>query len=136
MTLDQYLERFVEGYLFEDLRSMAGVRLPAGKEYGGVGYPMVATTCAGIELLGVLTSATTFTGWKGDKPFRDYWQQFLYPRRPERRELANAIYELVRHGLAHTYTAKPSFVVTKAHDGGHMGGRNGQFFIDALTFAD
>jgi hypothetical protein len=140
MTLDQYLERFVEGYLFEDLRSMAAVKLTPPKDYGGVGYPMVTATLAGIELLGVLTSNTEFKGWRGDKRFRDYWQHFLYPLRPDRQPIANAIYDLVRNGIVHTYTTKPTFVVTKGHDGRHMcWGRTDDgpaFWIDALTFAE
>ena len=136
MTLDEYLSRYVEGYLFEDLKSMYAVRLGDGKIYGGVGYPMVATTLAGIELLGVLTSKTKFTGWHGNKRFRDYWQTFLYPGFPARRPLANAIYQLVRNGLAHTYTPKPAFIVTKEHNGRHMSWYNEFFWIDALTFAD
>ncbi len=31
MTLDVYLERFIEGYLFEDIRAMAPIRLQEGK---------------------------------------------------------------------------------------------------------
>jgi len=101
---------------------------------------MVTATLAGIELLGVLTSKTEFNGWKGDKRFRDYWQQYLYPFRPDRQPIANAIYDLVRNGIAHTYTTKPSFVVTKGHEGRHMcwsptdDGK--AFWIDALTFAE
>ena len=135
MTLDEYLAQFVEGYLFEDLRSMAAVKLTEPQIYGGVGYPMVATTLAGIELLGILTS-DAFTSRGGDKRFRDFWQQYLYPHCPERQPIATAIYELVRHGLAHTYTPKPSFVVTKGWDGRHMCRSEDSFWIDSLTFAD
>ena len=37
MNLNQYLERFIEGYLFEDLRSMAPITLAPNKRYGAVG---------------------------------------------------------------------------------------------------
>jgi hypothetical protein len=140
MTLDQYLERYVEGYLFGDLHSMAAVKVRG--PYGGVGYPMVMATLSGIELLGVLTSDVGFDKKKrdGDKRFRDYWQQYLYRNHPARQRIANAIYELVRHGLAHTYTAKPTFVVTKHGDGRHMSWSptdDGEsFWIDARIFAD
>jgi hypothetical protein len=57
MTLDDFLSRFVEGYLFEDLRSMAAIRLPEGVLYGAAGYPMVMTALSGVELLGMLTAS-------------------------------------------------------------------------------
>ena len=60
MTLDEYLEQFIEGYLFEDLRAMAPIRLAAGKRYGAVGYPMVMGALSDIEVLGVLTSRARF----------------------------------------------------------------------------
>jgi hypothetical protein len=37
MTLDQYLRQFIEGYLLEDLSSMASIVLAPGKKYGAVG---------------------------------------------------------------------------------------------------
>ena len=43
MNLDEYLQHFIEGYLFEDLKSMAAIRLPAGKRYGAVGYRVSAS---------------------------------------------------------------------------------------------
>src|SRR5262245_20741877 len=120
MSLEQYLKHFIEGYLFEDLRSMAAVKLAPTRKYGGVGYPMVMSTLAGIEVLGVLTSDKEFTGWKGNKSFRDFWRDYLYPHRPERQDIGGAIYELVRHGLVHSYITKPSFTVTKCNHSAHM----------------
>jgi hypothetical protein len=55
LTLGEFLERYVEGYLFADLQSMAAVKVPAG-QYGALGYPMMMTALAGVELLGALTS--------------------------------------------------------------------------------
>ncbi len=49
MTLDDYLEQFIEGYLFEDLRSMASITGSPDKPYGAVGYPMVMTALSGVE---------------------------------------------------------------------------------------
>ena len=74
MTLDEYLERFIEGYLFEDLRSMASIELPPGKEYGAVGYPMVMTALSGIEVLGVLTSRASFSPDNGAARFGEFWR--------------------------------------------------------------
>ena len=74
MTLDQYLEQFIEGYLLEDLRSMAPIRAAKGKRYGAVGYPMVMTVLSGIEILGVLTSRATFNPDNGAGRFSEFWK--------------------------------------------------------------
>lgn len=136
MTLDEFLERFVEGYLFGDLRSMAPIKPPDG-QYGGVGYPMVMTALAGVELLGVLTSDEEFSPHSGRKRFREFWQSFLYPSQPARQEMAPLVYQLVRHGLAHTYMTKPVIEVTKAYHGEHLcRTQRGSIILDALTLAD
>lgn len=136
MTLDEFIERFIEGYLFHDLREMAKIRVP---NYGGCGYPMVMTTLAGIELLGVLTSEKDYSEQHGDNRFREFWQRYLYPTSPRRQAMADLMYQLVRNGLAHTYMTKPGFVVTKGYDGRHLSKTSGDeeiIVIDALTLAE
>lgn len=136
MTLDEFLERFVEGYLFGDLRSMASITVPEGQKYGGVGYPMVMTTLAGVELLGTLT-ADRFNRKHGDQRFREFWQGFMYPQHPERQQMADLIYQFVRDGLAHLFVPKPRFTVWKAHHGEHLHQMaDGSICIDALTLAE
>ncbi|HEY3234523.1 MAG TPA: hypothetical protein VGJ84_07390 [Polyangiaceae bacterium] len=48
MKIREFLTRYVEGYLFKDLDSMAQCQLPSGSKEGAVGYPMVMTAFAGI----------------------------------------------------------------------------------------
>src|SRR5262245_56458097 len=120
MNISDFLERFVEGYLFRDLHSMASITLPKGEKYGAVGYPMVSTTLAGIELLGTLTSEVGFTTGGGEGRFIRFWENYLYVSEPDRRPLAEPIYVLVRHGLAHMYMTKPTIVVTKHRDPRHL----------------
>jgi hypothetical protein len=138
MTIDHFLERFVEGYLFGDLRSMADIKLRDGEEYGAVGYPMVMTALAGVELFGALTSAEPYTRWKGhDRRFRAFWRDYLYPNLPPK--TADVVYALVRNGLAHIHLAKPLVMVTKHRDPRHLIGRvaeDQKLTIDALTLAD
>ncbi len=43
MTIDDFLQQFVEGYLFGDLESMSRITVLSGQTYGAAGYPMVAT---------------------------------------------------------------------------------------------
>jgi hypothetical protein len=82
MTIDQYLEQFIEGYLLEDLHSMAPIRLTPGKRYGAVGYPMLMTVLSGIDVLGALTSRATFQKDNGADRFSEYWKQYVYADKP------------------------------------------------------
>lgn len=107
-TLDEFLKRNVEGYLLGDIKSMSGPQ-PAG----GCGYPLLMTVCSGIELLGALSSnlAQPFkTHGMGDKYFLDYWENALYPKDPLR-AAGEVVYQLVRHGLAHSFVTKGDVLV-------------------------
>jgi hypothetical protein len=137
MTLDQYLERFIEGYLFGDLQSMAAIKVPEGREYGGAGYPMVMTALTAVELLGTLTANEPFNKWNGKKRFRDFWKSYLYTGQPARQEIANLMYQFVRDGLAHTYMTKPRIEVTKAYHGQHLCRTSDEsIIVDALSLTE
>ena len=58
MTLDACLRTYVSGYLLVDLRSMETFKLSARRRAWALGYPMVMSVAAGIELLGSLMSPT------------------------------------------------------------------------------
>ena len=136
MEIAAFLERYVEGYLFEDLHSMAAIKLPEGKDYGAVGYPMVMSAFSGIELLGALTCASGRRR-KADA-FCAFWSEFLYPNDPDRAAIGGAVYALVRHGLAHSAMAKPMVMDSKGHDGRHLRRPppNIALWLDALTLAE
>jgi hypothetical protein len=135
MEIDAFLERYVDGYLLSDLAAMAPLQVPAGQP-GSLGYPMVMTTLSGIELLGVLTSAARFSRSSGEARFCEFWGSYLYPGSDRR--LAEAVYGLVRHGLAHSFMTKPLILVTKCWHGGHLTKPDAPYelLIDALWFAD
>ena len=137
MTLDDYLAQFIEGYLLEDLASMASIKLADGKRYGAVGYPMVMTVLSGIEVLGVLTSQARFNPEHGAPRFGEFWQRFVYADRPAVQRLDALVYAFVRHGLAHAFMTKPMIRVTKHHDPTHLcKDAEGILCLDALTFAE
>lgn len=79
MNIDDFFKQFVEGYLLGDLESMSEVVVKPGKTFGGVGYPMVATTLAGMELLGQLLMPNTdpFDQNKGNEYFLNYWNNYF-----------------------------------------------------------
>lgn len=136
MTLDDYLTQFIEGYLFNDLDSMAAIGVPDGKQFGGVAYPMVMTALSGIEILGTLTSPHWQAKHDGPGNFRHFWREYLYKGREAIQRLDAVFYELVRHGLAHSFMTKPMVMVTKSNDDRHLHkSPDNVIYVDALTLA-
>jgi hypothetical protein len=138
MKIDDFLRRHVEGYLFKDLDAMSAISLKPGEAYGAVGYPMVSTALAGIELLGGLISPRAFNAKHGAEYFRNFWEGPLYGRHSDRKPLSNAIYQLARHGLAHVFVAKPRICVQKlANNPNHLlRDPAGDLIIDSIVLAE
>jgi hypothetical protein len=121
MDLEDFLKRFVEGYLFHDLDNMATLTVPAGQDDGAAGYPMISTTASGIELLGGLLSQQPFStgNSSGNAYFLDYWNRCLSVTNSDYQNLGELFRKLVRHGLAHTFLAKHGILVTKRNPAIH-----------------
>lgn len=100
--IKEFLEHAVDNYLVGDLN-----RLKAGR----IGYPLMMTAFAGIELLGALLSEDRFEAFEGHKRFRWYWSQYLYGDIANSENVGNALYQLARHGIAHSFVLKGSVVV-------------------------
>lgn len=113
MTADDFFAKVVEGYLFGDLESMAECDGPSDSPYGAVGYPMVATLCAGMELLGglLMPDGHEFRTREGDVYFLNYWDNYLSVTWPDAAGQGRLMYQLVRHGIAHAAFAKPGIFV-------------------------
>jgi hypothetical protein len=124
MTIEEFFTQFVDGYLLNDLKSMADVTVPAGQTSGGVGYPIVTTTLAGMELLGELLMPNTdaFDGNKGNDYFLNYWDNYFAVQNSAYTGLGRLFRQLMRNGIAHTFVAKPGVMVEK--------GTNRQMSID------
>jgi hypothetical protein len=115
MDIDTLLDRVVNCYLFGDLQAMANV-IPQSPDCGGVGYPMVATTLSGIELLGNLLlpisdNKKRSPSKQGNHCFLLYWDDYVAIERRIYRGLGRTFRQLVRHGVAHTYAAKGNVIV-------------------------
>lgn len=125
MDIEAFLQQYVEEYLFKDLKNMAKIKLEPLETAGAASYPMIATTLAGMELLGWLLyeKEEHFDRKKGDAYFHHYWNDYLakengkYPRGGG---VSNLIRGLARHGLAHASLAKPGVWVTKGKPQSHM----------------
>lgn len=127
MTINEFLEKYVDGYLLHDLRQLDQIDV-AGD--GNAGYPMLMTTLSGCELLGRL-----LTGRKKEHAFAHFWVEYLYPHEPHREEIARSVYVLARHGIAHLYVAKPGIMVTKRQPDLHLVSIHDRFWIDVTTLA-
>lgn len=130
-----FLEHDIEGYLFHDLRVMQAATVPPEAPGGGLGYPLLMTSLAGIELLGAVLSTGPFDTRHGRDYFKDYWQRFLYPGRPPGPEV-DIVYQLARHGIAHNFLLKGPLGVTKGEPAHHLKRAGSRFLIDAATLAD
>ena len=134
VDLAKFLKENVEGYLFKDLDALIAVGPLPGENLGAVGYPLLITTFAGIELLGALASAKKFDPRSGAYYFTSFWGTYLYPADRQRVDAAGPIYKLVRHGLAHAFVVKGDIVVGKS--GPHLGRfPSGAVCIDAAQLA-
>lgn len=122
MTIEEFLTKHIEGYLLCDLEKMAEIKLEPPETYGAVGYPMIATVLSGIELLGGILSINSFDKNGGNEYFDNYWKNYLSKScsRYEVENLAPLFRNLVRHGLAHTFLAKPGILVTKDASDTHL----------------
>ena len=125
---DEFLLTDVRGNLFRDLEAMRATTFA---------FPLAMTACAGIELLGLLLSPTEFDpDEKGVVHFLRYWNEYLYPSDPSKRELGNAVYQLIRHGIAHGFVLKGPFGIGCSQGMAHLsryGG--GAVYIDAAQLA-
>ena len=115
MTTDEFLEQFIEGYLFEDLQTMSQITPDPARPYGAVGYPMLMTIMSGMELLGgLLVSANQDYKPRGNSAnFKNFWDKYFSREFPKYATLGGLVYQLVRNGIAHSFIAKHGIVVNK-----------------------
>lgn len=134
MRIDDFLRQYVDGYLFADLETLKAAGPPAPAADGHVGYPLFTACAAGIELLGFLVSdgRVAFKDRKPSENFVEYWKAYLYPDEP-RAGAGMAIFQLVRNGVAHMFTAKSP---TIAKRGDHLVQVDGVTRINVVELAD
>jgi hypothetical protein len=137
IDLDVFIQQNVEGYLLEDLKTLKEAPLPPGKRAGAVGYPLLMTAFAGIELFGALLSPHRFNTNHGRKYFCNFWKDHLYKNDPSRAAAGEVLYSLVRHGLAHVYVTKGEILVVKNAPALHLTiAVDRSLYVDAAQLAD
>ncbi|MEA3245621.1 MAG: hypothetical protein U9Q74_05640 [Gemmatimonadota bacterium] len=122
------LERILHQYLVEDLVDLKKSR---------VGYPILMTVFAGVELLGALLTEGQHGTDRDD--FVHYWTKYLYPpsKRPKTDEEAEIIYNGVRHGVMHHFFPKGQVGITGTDPGAHMTCRDdGVLILDTKVLVD
>jgi hypothetical protein len=140
VRVDDFFRNHFEAHLLADMATLESVRLPAGANGGGVGYPLLATAIAATELLGALRSPTEFDPQAGRKRFTEWWQQELYQTSPER-DIAPAVYSMVRNWVLHTFVGRDPFTVTTHGHANHLraikapSGQSVEVFLDATQYA-
>lgn len=123
VNIGKFLETYVEGYLFHDLRNIERLPVRKGEQYGAALYPMVSATLTGMELVGFLISHGAFNTKKAEQYFSHYWDNVLAQRFPEYSRcsgLAHVIRALARDGLAHSFLTKGRMEVVKGDSPGHL----------------
>jgi hypothetical protein len=127
--LEAFLRHNVEGYLFGDLREMQKIE---------VGYPLLMTTFAGIELMGALLSSNPFQAHsRGADYFKSYWKGYLYPNLTDSEMIGGVLYQLMRHGIAHGFVLKGPIGVVRNEPVIHLRrDTSGIIYVDAVRLAD
>jgi hypothetical protein len=119
------LETVLETYLCDDLRALCATR---------VGYPILSTAFAGIELLGALLSPKAFSPFAGGDYFQAFWSTHLYPG-TKAEDRAKAIYKLARHGVAHQFFLKGEISLMSGEYWQHLTYDGAVLWIDTHALA-
>lgn len=122
----------LDAYLIGDLETMSKIIPTDGERDGRVGYPMVLTILAGMELMGMVIS-----GRKEYNAFDDFWKEFIKDNidygKGGKEGLEKILRLSIRNGIAHHFLTKNGIAITK-WDCNNLTNLNGNLNIDALIF--
>lgn len=134
MEIKEYLRTYIDGYLLHDLENMAKVATLTDT-VGALGYPVVATTLTGMEVLGYLLTTTpeAFNPNFGQRYFLNYWDSYLVPVYPIYDGLGRLFRKLIRNGIAHQFVGKPGVFIGKDNTT-QVDRERKVLYVDALAF--
>jgi len=116
-TLDEFLQKYIEGYLFGDLNSVHDI-VPIADD-SNASYLMLSGLCAGIEFLGYLTGRD-YTVENGRistaHAFEDYCSEYLSPIDSRYEVFGTIGKKLIRNGIMHNFATKGIIGVTRRGD--------------------
>ncbi|HVQ44162.1 MAG TPA: hypothetical protein VMT30_04325 [Candidatus Saccharimonadia bacterium] len=107
-TLDAFLDRYISGYLLDDIESIQS-KIPVSDEGNGA-YLVTGAICSGIELLGTLLQEHKESG---AFPFDHYCAHYLSEVDERYKALGVFGRQLIRNGIAHTFSTKGLIAVTR-----------------------
>lgn len=121
-TLDEFLNKYIEGYLLEDLINVRKT-IPPKVHPGNAAYLMTGAICSGIEFLGALISTRTVTPGcehcrkpeqtRSNFPFEHYCKDYLSQVDLRYKNLGPVLRELIRNGIAHSFATKGKIGITR-----------------------
>ena len=103
----------LDKYLITDLEVM--VREIPPRDAGGLGYPIMHSILAGMELLGFVLSGDKYNQnkKKDEKRFFYFWVEFFEKFNPKYKGLKKVFRYCVRNGTAHLFVAKFGISLSK-----------------------
>jgi len=115
-TLDSFLDKYIEGYLFTDVKT---VKDSVSKDMhpGNAAYLMTGALCSGMEFLGcLLRKQEDSAEFSSSFAFDHYCKYYL--SKVDKRYTAFGILgrELIRNGIAHSFATKGRIGITRRGD--------------------
>lgn len=125
MDHDEYFSKVIEGFLFHDLKNMAQYPpqeiLEKDDGLGAMSYPIIATVCHSMELLGGLLYAGDYQkNGMAKCYFLHYYQGYLAEARPIYKGYDKLFWVQVRNGVAHSYAPNAAVDITKGDPAKHL----------------
>jgi hypothetical protein len=112
ISLDDYLGKIIEGFLFGDLDAMGAV---GSKPNGSLNYPIMMAVLAGTEVLGTIIGTS-----KEGAAVEYYWKEYMSRVNPAYEHLGELARVLLRNGLMHAFVTKPGVGVVKKNPKAHL----------------
>lgn len=121
-TLSEFLEKYIEGYLFNDVTSIKSN--VARIHPGSAAYPMTTTLCTGMEVLGRLLKEPPKDEKNVDAfTLAHYCKHYLSKIDERYAVFGDLARELIRNGISHSFATKRNIGITR------QGGRSSTHLV-------
>lgn len=114
--LDDYIQKYIEGYLFADLESVRD-DIDKNKHPGNGAYLLLLSTLSAMEFLGLLLREGSPIGAHGGVDaslgLGSYIKNYLSLLDPRYKVLCEIAPRLIRNGIAHAYATKGNIAITR-----------------------
>lgn len=112
-TLDSFLEKYIHGYLFADVKTIKDT-ISQDHHPGNAAYLMTSALCSGIEFLGFLLREQKNEGdLSSSFAFEHYCKHYLSSIDSRYEAFGIIGRELIRNGIAHSFATKGKIGITR-----------------------